>query len=156
LPHHEDRRRPASLSVLELNHCNLIVPRAQLAALVAFYVDALGLEYRQFEAAGRTLYWLYAGERPLVHLTLVEGEARAAVPPATVAPAAPIDHIAFSATDLAGVCARLERLRIEHRVKPYPQMGFTQVVLHDPIGLKVELNFSDQQGPSISSTGLPR
>ncbi len=132
------------MAIVDLNHCNLVVPRAQRAALVAFYVDALGLVYREFEAAGRTLYWLYAGDRPLVHLTLVDGEARGAVAPATAVPAAPIDHIAFSATDLAGVCARLEQLRIEHRVKPYPQMGFTQVVVHDPLGLKVELNFSDR------------
>jgi hypothetical protein len=33
-------------------------------------------------------------------------------------------------------------LGLEHRVRPFPQMGFTQVVVHDPIGLKVELNFA--------------
>ncbi len=143
MPDHEDRRRPASLSVLELNHCNLVVPRAQLDAVVAFYVDALGLVYRQFDAAGRTLYWLYAGERPLVHLTLLDRAGLDGNGRAPAAQATPIDHIAFSATDLAGVCARLAQLGIEHRVKPYPQMGFTQVVLHDPVGLKIELNFSE-------------
>ncbi len=126
------------MSIVDLNHCNLVVPRAQLAELAAFYVDALGFEYREFERDGRRLYWLYAQQRPLLHLTVTDDGA------AAPAPTARIDHIAFSATDLTGVCARLERLRIEHRVKPYPQMGFTQVVVHDPIGLKVELNFSDQ------------
>lgn len=126
------------MSVVELNHFNLVVPRAQLAAVVAFYVEALALEYREFEADGRKLYWLYAGERPLVHLTVVDDDGQCE----PGMRAAPIDHIAFSAADLAGTCGRLGQLGIEHRVKPYPQMGFTQVVLHDPVGLKIELNFA--------------
>ena len=125
------------MSVVDLNHCNLVVPRAQLAAVVAFYVEALALEYREFEADGRRLYWLYAGERPLVHLTIVDG-----APRQPIVPGAPVDHIAFGATDLAGTCARLGQRGIEHRVKPYPKMHFTQVVLHDPVGLKIELNFA--------------
>lgn len=116
------------------------MPRAQRAAVVAFYVEALGLEYREFEAAGRTLYWLYAGERALLHLTLVDGAAASAA-------AATVDHIAFSTTQLTATCARLAQLGVEHCVKPYPQMGFTQVVLHDPVGLKIELNFSEQVAP---------
>jgi catechol 2,3-dioxygenase-like lactoylglutathione lyase family enzyme len=129
------------VSIVDLNHCNLVVPRAQLAAVVAFYVDVLGFEYREFEAVGRTLYWLYASERPLVHLSIVDGAAAATGPqPAAVAP---IDHIAFSTTDLAATRARLERLGIEHSVRPFPQMDFTQVVVHDPVGLKIELNFSE-------------
>lgn len=124
------------MTIVDLNHCNLLVPRAQLAALVAFYVDALGFEYREFERDGRRLAWLYAQQRPLLHLTVTEEGA------AAPGPTARIDHIAFSATDLAGTCARLGQLGLEHRVKPYPQMGFTQVVLHDPVGLKIELNFA--------------
>lgn len=124
------------MSIVDLNHCNLVVPRAQLAKLVAFYVDALGLEYREFERDGRRLYWLYAQQRPLLHLTVTDDGAPAQ------GPTARIDHIAFSARDLDATCARLQQLGLEHRVKPYPQMGFTQVVVHDPIGLKVELNFA--------------
>lgn len=124
------------MSIVDLNHCNLVVPRAQLARLVAFYVDALGFEYREFERDGRRLYWLYAQQRPLLHLTVTEDGDTSPVGTTR------IDHIAFSARDLDAVCARLAQRGIEHRVKPYPQMGFTQVVVHDPIGLKVELNFA--------------
>lgn len=124
------------MSIVDLNHCNLVVPRAQLAGLVAFYVDALGFEYREFERDGRRLYWLYAQQRPLLHLTVTDDGAVAH------GPTPRIDHIAFSARDLDATCARLAQLGLEHRVKPYPQMGFTQVVVHDPIGLKVELNFA--------------
>lgn len=137
------------MSIVDLNHCNLVVPRAQLTAVVAFYVDALGFEYREFERDGRRLYWLYANERPLLHLTVTD-DGVAAAPRADAPATTPIDHIAFSATDLAAVCGRLEQLGLEHHVKPYPQMGFTQVVVHDPIGLKVELNFA-----AVSSTRPP-
>lgn len=130
------------MSIVDLNHCNLVVPRAQLAALVAFYVDALGFEYREFERDGRRLYWLYAQQRPLLHLTVTDDGVAAAPLASAPGPTTRIDHIAFSATELAAVCARLAQLGLEHRVKPYPQMGFTQVVVHDPIGLKVELNFT--------------
>jgi hypothetical protein len=40
------------------------------------------------------------------------------------------------------MCARFDALGIAYRLREFPRMGFTQVVLHDPVGLKIELNFS--------------
>jgi catechol-2,3-dioxygenase len=122
------------MPVNELNHYNLCVPAAQQARLIEFYERVLGFEFRQ---NGRLL-WLWRGSRPLVHLTVLpEGAAPASA-------AGVIDHIAFSCVDLAAMRARFEALSLDFRLRPYPEMGFTQVVLHDPVGLKIELNFAGE------------
>jgi catechol 2,3-dioxygenase-like lactoylglutathione lyase family enzyme len=122
------------MPVDELNHYNLCVPAAEQARVIDFYERVLGFEFRQ---NGRLL-WLWRGPRPLVHLTVLpEG---ASSPGA----AGVIDHIAFSCTGLAAMGARIAQQSVACRVRPYPEMGFTQVVLHDPIGLKIELNFAGE------------
>lgn len=122
------------MPVNELNHYNLCVPAAAQARVVEFYERVLGFEFRQ---NGRLL-WLWRDQRPLVHLTILADGA------ASASAAAVIDHIAFSCTDLAAMCARFEAQAVACRVRPYPEMGFTQVVLHDPVGLKIELNFAGE------------
>ena len=122
------------MPVDELNHYNLCVPAAEQARVIDFYERVLGFEFRQ---NGRLL-WLWRGERPLVHLTILTDDA------ALANAAGVIDHIAFSCTDLAATRARLEALAVACRVRSYPEMGTTQVVLHDPVGLKIELNFAGE------------
>jgi catechol 2,3-dioxygenase-like lactoylglutathione lyase family enzyme len=128
------------MAISDLNHYNLRVPREDFERLVRFYVEALGFEFREREADGARLYWLWTAGRPLVHLTVTEGPAGTGDAPPS---GALIDHIAFSCEDRAATCARLDGLQIAYRVREFPRMGFTQVVLHDPVGLKIELNISD-------------
>lgn len=128
------------MPIADLNHYNLRVPRALHAALVAFYVDVLGFEYRELPFGARKLYWLWVQGRPLVHLTLTDEDPAAVARDA--APAERVDHIAFSCQDLAAMRAHLEARGVAHVEKHYPEMGVTQVVVHDPAGLKIELNFS--------------
>lgn len=122
------------MPVDELNHYNLCVPAAEQARVIEFYERMLGFEFRQ---NGRLL-WLWRGERPLVHLTIVADASMAAQP------AGAIDHIAFSCRGLAAMQAAFEAHAVPCRVKAYPDMGFTQMVVHDPVGLKIELNFAGE------------
>lgn len=122
------------MPVSEINHYNLCVPAAAQARLIDFYERMLGFQFRQ---DGRLL-WLWRGERALVHLTVL---------PDGAAPAASggvIDHIAFSCTDLPAMRARFESAGVSCQVKAYPEMGVTQIVVHDPVGLKIELNFAGE------------
>jgi len=83
------------MPVDELNHYNLRVPAAAQARVIEFYERMLGFEFRQ---NGRLL-WLWRGERPLVHLTIVAEASMSAQP------AGAIDHIAFSCRGLAAMQA---------------------------------------------------
>jgi hypothetical protein len=53
-----------------------------------------------------------------------------------------LDHVAFFATDLAGMLKRLSELDIEARCRDVPGLGLHQVFLNDPNGIVVELNYS--------------
>lgn len=111
-----------------------------------FYVDVLGLEEGPrppFKFAG---YWLYLGDQPVVHLALSQGD-----------PAlqdyfreaeegdnrgnGPIDHAAFRAAGLDEFAERLERHDIAHTRRTVPLVNVHQFFLHDPNGVKLEINF---------------
>lgn len=129
------------MALLDVNHYNLRVPRVQHAALVAFYVDVLGFEYRELPFGDRKLYWLWVAGRPLVHLTLTD---EAPMPSGRAAAAGErVDHIAFSCSDLPAMRAHLTARGVAYTEKHYDAMRVTQIVVYDPVGLKIELNFAD-------------
>ena len=51
------------------------------------------------------------------------------------------DHIAFAATDLGGMLARLRKKNIAYRERAVPDLGLPQVFLDDPSGVVIELNY---------------
>lgn len=127
------------MAVDGLNHFNIVAPRELLERVRDFYVQVLDLEegYRpDFDFPG---YWLYGGGRPLVHL--MEGD-RAGEAPADGGKTGHLDHIAFTCSELGQTEARLQSLGLDYRKREHPDYGLTQLFVHDPIGLGVELNFS--------------
>ena len=52
-----------------------------------------------------------------------------------------VDHIAFIATGLADMRARLKRHGIEYRERTVPSLGLHQVFLEDPSRVTIELNY---------------
>ena len=52
-----------------------------------------------------------------------------------------VDHMAFTATGLADMRARLKRHRIEYRERTVPSLGLHQVFLEDPSRVTIELNY---------------
>ena len=137
------------MSVQSLNHYNLRVPHTSLAEFEQFYVDVLGFRAERFARNGIEGFWLYAAGEPLVHVTQVE------TPPeptssASTAPAHTsgiVDHVAFSCERLDDLLERLDRLDVSHTRHDFPEFGFVQIVVHDPLGLKIELNFEEGAGP---------
>jgi hypothetical protein len=90
-------------------------------------------------------YWLYLGEVPCIHIA--EWESYRAHSTETgisvserAAGTGPVDHIAFNAVDCAAVKARLGAHGIAFAVNEVPGIGLTQLFLHDPNGVKVEIN----------------
>ena len=121
------------------HHIN--VRSADVEAARAFYERVLGLragDRPPFESTG---YWLYVGDRPLVHLVQRRpGEAGPSGPGA-------LDHVAFGAVDLEGMRRHLNERAVPFRETVVPRDGNVQIVIHDPDGLKIELNFATDQAP---------
>ena len=135
------------MSIQSLNHYNLRVPRTSLPAFERFYVDVLGFSAKPLPPDG---LWLHAAGQPLVHVTPVDASSATSGP----APEAPghtsgiVDHVAFSCERLDQLLEHFRRLDVDHSRRDFPAMGFVQIVVHDPLGLKIELNFEQRPGAS--------
>ncbi|GAA0712461.1 diguanylate cyclase [Dokdonella soli] len=126
-----------------LNHINFRAPEDMIERLRAFYCEVIGLcegPRPPFRSRG---YWLYAGDRDLLHLTIIPADADVATNTAT--PAARtgwLDHVAFTGVDRAESIRRLEAAGIAYEIDEVPMIGQVQVFLTDPAGMGVELNFA--------------
>jgi catechol 2,3-dioxygenase-like lactoylglutathione lyase family enzyme len=52
-----------------------------------------------------------------------------------------VDHMAFAATGLAEMRARLERNAVAYKERTVPDLGLHQVFIEDPSQVTIELNF---------------
>ena len=125
-----------------LNH--LLVLAQDLEATRDFYVDVLELTVGPRPPFAFPGYWLYLGDRAVVHLAQRGGEGGRA-------DTGPIDHVAFEATGLADMVARLDRRAIAHRHRKVPGQGLHQVFLQDPNGVTIELNFPAAEGAAFDA-----
>ena len=121
------------MQVLALDHINIAGPRPLLERCRAFYVDVLGLTEGHRPPFRRHGFWLYAGERPIVHLT--EGAETPAEPTGA------FNHFALQCEGLEPAKARLEELGIPYEVANVPLTRSTQLFVTDPAGVGLELNF---------------
>ena len=60
-------------------------------------------------------------------------------------PAGVLDHMAFSASDLPGVAAKLKSKGIKYDLRKQPDSGVWQLFCFDPSGARVELDFSPSE-----------
>jgi catechol 2,3-dioxygenase-like lactoylglutathione lyase family enzyme len=122
------------MKITGMNHFNVLTD--DVDATRKFYVGILGLtegDRPPFKFDG---LWLYAGGRPILHVSAGRlPKERAGV----------IDHIAFSTTDLKGTVARLQEHGVEHTLNRQVGSGIWQIFCHDPMGAKVELDFDPSE-----------
>jgi hypothetical protein len=84
--------------------------------------------------------WLYAdGRQALLHIYFDR--------PVPAQPAGVIDHMAFTATGLAAVKARLDERGLAYTLRRQAGSGPWQLFCHDPNGAKVELDFDASESP---------
>jgi catechol-2,3-dioxygenase len=128
------------MQVASFDHYNLRAARAVLDELCAFYRDVVGLEVGQRPPFKRFGYWLYAGGRPVLHLSEADPDER------RDAGATTFSHAAFNCTDRAGYERRLAALALDYRTARVPLTNQVQLFFHDPAGNGVELNFVGEDG----------
>lgn len=121
-----------------LSHINFRADRLLLDALKDFYCNAVGLQVGERPPFPFFGYWLYAGDVPIVHLSLAApGEER------RTDVSTSFDHIAFNCVSRAEVEARLQSLAVPYRTALVPLTQQAQLFLQDPAGNNVELNFAE-------------
>lgn len=101
---------------------------------VGFYRDLLGLIVGERPPFGFPGAWLYCEGRPVIHLIGGRGHPGSG--------SGPVDHVAFRASGLTATVARLKSLKADYSQRLVPGQGLRQVFLHDPDGVKIELNFA--------------
>lgn len=122
------------MDTITLDHIN--IRTRNLATLVAFYRDVLGLKEGRrpdFDFPGA---WLYAGDAPVVHLTGVDYE--------TDAPsrALQLSHYAFTGTDKQAFIAILEKHGIDYFHRDVPGFDVVQINFRDPDGNHIHVDFA--------------
>ena len=100
-----------------------------------FYVRALGLRVGDRPPFASVGYWLYLGDVPVVHLVQLAADD-------TRDPGSGrVDHVAFHGVDLESTRQTLTAAGIAFREAIVPRDNTVQIFIHDPDGLKIELNF---------------
>ena len=136
-----------------LNH--LLVLTGDLEATRDFYVQVLGLEdgYRPpFPFNG---HWIYLDDQAVVHVAENRDylHTRDRVQRAADSSTGSIDHIAFEATGLKDMIARLEKHGIAAHHRRVPDLDLHQVFVRDPNGVRIELNYPAHEGAEVELSG---
>jgi catechol-2,3-dioxygenase len=124
--------------ILSINHIQLVAEKDLVIKLRDFYCDVVGLTEGFRPAFERFGFWLYIGEKDVLHLiTPKEGDERSPQKSS-------FDHIAFKTGDYQNVLKKLKLLNLPFEEKPIPGMAAHQIFLCDPAGNRVELNFDGE------------
>jgi len=131
------------MSVQGMNHFTVLTD--DLEATKKFYCDLLGFEIGDRPNFRFPGYWLWVGGQPILHVIHRDqlDEHRAGV----------IDHMAFTATDLPGTAAKLDKAGVTYELRRLPEggprPGLWQLFFDDPHGGKVEFDFDkDETAPA--------
>ena len=134
------------MSVTGMNHFNILTDDVERT--VAFYRDVVGLENGPRPDLGFPGAWMYASGRPILHIS--GGRKKDDLRPGV------IDHMAFSASGLGDVLARLDRMGIHYAHRRQAGAGTWQVFFFDPNGARVELDFDPGEPDPTKSAGVAR
>jgi catechol 2,3-dioxygenase-like lactoylglutathione lyase family enzyme len=118
------------MAIQGMDHFNVLTDDVE--ATRRFYCGVLGLAEGERPPFSFDGLWLYAGGRPILHVS-----ARALPAPREGV----IDHIAFASTDLAATVAKLESHGVRFTLDRQVGNRRWQLFCHDPMGAKVELDF---------------
>jgi len=137
---------------MPLSHLeHFLIQTADLQATRDWYVRVLGMKEGWHPDFKFPVVWLYIGEKDVLHLT--EGGANVSEnrkkylgqQSTDVHGSGVVDHVAFRATGLPDMLAHLEGEGIQFTRRMVSDQGLYQLFLHDPNGVKIELNFDNSE-----------
>ena len=101
------------MPVTGIDHYNLAAPRKMLDQLRDFYCDVVGLSLGERPDFSRFGYWLYAGGKPVLHLSETRNTRK-------TPPDASFDHAAFKCSDFERTERQLSAKGIDYRFARVP------------------------------------
>jgi len=130
------------MEISGLDHVNIVT--ADLAGTVAFYQAALAMAELPAPAMSPdyVVRWLGdAAGRPILHVQQFNADRHSAG--LVGQPTGSIDHVALQCPDFPGMVARCTDLGLDFSTLEFEGLTFRQIVLTDPNGIRLELNFPD-------------
>lgn len=128
------------MTINSLDHYNIETVR--LEQTVEFYTEVLGLS-RGYRPSSIPIpgAWMYAGGHACIHINEVSDDLSG--------PTGPINHVAFETANEPGDYDAM-RATLAKRDLPFdeadsrPMIPLRQIFVHDPNGIRIELNYRDQ------------
>jgi catechol 2,3-dioxygenase-like lactoylglutathione lyase family enzyme len=127
-----------------LDHVN--VRTHNLAGMVDWYRDVLGMETGPRPGFSFGGAWLYLDDKPIVHLVEVKEE------PAAIAPK--IEHFAIGASGLEDFLTLLEAKGIGYEIGRPPDFPIIQVNIFDPDKNHIHVDFHSDEAVALERRGL--
>jgi catechol 2,3-dioxygenase-like lactoylglutathione lyase family enzyme len=121
-----------------IDHLTIRAHQKDMEALKDFYEAVLGLKAGKRPNFVFPGYWLYMGNRAVVHLA---GNAKPETPASDSGATLGFDHVSFRTTGLGAMRERLRKLNVRYDEIPVPGFPLHQIFFRDPVGMKVELTF---------------
>lgn len=134
------------MAIERLDHCS--IRTTKLAETQRFYEAVMGFTPGPRPPFPFPGVWLYKDEQAVLHVVGVDpddpeglraylGDKAGGDTTGT----GTIDHVAFAATDVADMRARLEAGGHAFRERTVPSLGLHQIFVEDPNGVTLELNY---------------
>jgi catechol 2,3-dioxygenase-like lactoylglutathione lyase family enzyme len=134
------------MHVQRLDH--VTINTYDLDATRRFYVDVIGLHNGERPPFAFPGLWLYIGQTAVIHVVgLSTDDDR-------LPGGGAVDHIAFRVDGLAAMRERLQRENIAASEAVVPRTGDVQIFVHDPNGVRLELNFTASPAELREALGL--
>jgi len=115
----------------KLDHINIhVVDGPRMVRFLEAVLDAREGTRPPFDFPG---HWVYVGDEPAIHLTVVERAAD--FPPGIV------NHVAFGVYDFEEAKARIESTGYPYRLTGIPGTGIGQFFVEGPEGILVEVQY---------------
>jgi catechol 2,3-dioxygenase-like lactoylglutathione lyase family enzyme len=123
------------MKVKGLDHYNICGSKPEIDGVIRFYCEIFGFTEGYRPNFGIDGSWLYVGETPLVHLTVVDNDVNAGTATGN------LQHIAFSCQGLAAFQRAFDERGIDYKIARVAELDITQLFLLDPAGIPLELSF---------------
>lgn len=125
---------------------HVAVTTTDIAATRSFYRDVLGLREGPRPPFGQPGAWMYLGEHPALHISTRRAP--------TSRKSDALDHVAFAASGLAQMRARLQAAGVDFVEFAVPERQLLQLFLADPDGTEIELVFSGEEALKAIHAGV--
>ena len=131
-----------SVTIKRLDHVNLRT--TALDGMIAWYGEVLGMKPGPRPGFSFPGAWLYAGERPVIHLVGVDTP-RGAEPDQLR-----LEHFALAGDGLKALIDRLESAGEKFRLNRIADFGIIQVNIWDPDGNHIHVDFDAAEAEGLA------